>query len=173
MLCPVVMIPPAYLDRRTIHGMVYNALKLFMEINPDLFDESMHQYRQHKIEWVSGLAFPSVFRLNFNSEQDHAVAQYNAWQRMREKALQNAPGHKFPEAYVEPYRAPPPPPTAVDDADIMDLSLELNAASIEDVPGDLDESGLERVPMADPGLDVRQWISFLYLGNNAIFLRNV
>ena len=32
--------------------MVYNALKLFMEINPDLFDESMHQYKQHKLESV-------------------------------------------------------------------------------------------------------------------------
>ena len=32
--------------------MVYNALKLFMEINPDLFDESMHQYKQRKLESV-------------------------------------------------------------------------------------------------------------------------
>ncbi len=32
--------------------------------------------------------------------------------------------------------------------------MELNAVSIDDVPGDLDEQGLERVPMADPGLDV-------------------
>ena len=38
--------------RRTIHGMVYNALRLFMEINPELFDESMRQYRQKKIEYV-------------------------------------------------------------------------------------------------------------------------
>ena len=74
---------------------------------------------------------------------------------MREKALHNAPGGKMPEGYVEPYRAPPSATPLVDDADIMDLSLELNAASIDDVPGDLDESGLERVPMADPGLDVR------------------
>jgi serine/threonine-protein phosphatase 2A regulatory subunit B' len=35
--------------------MVYNALKLFMEINPDLFDESMHQYKQRKLESVSAL----------------------------------------------------------------------------------------------------------------------
>jgi serine/threonine-protein phosphatase 2A regulatory subunit B' len=90
------------------------------------------------------------------SEQEHAVSQYTAWQKLREKALQNAPGGKMPEGYIEPYRAPPPPPIAVDDADMMDLSIELNAASIEDVPGDLDESGLERVPMADPGLDVRR-----------------
>jgi serine/threonine-protein phosphatase 2A regulatory subunit B' len=32
--------------------MVYNALKLFMEINPDLFDEAMQHYKQHRIEYV-------------------------------------------------------------------------------------------------------------------------
>jgi len=31
--------------------MVYNALKLFMEINPDLFDEVMQQYKQKKIQY--------------------------------------------------------------------------------------------------------------------------
>ncbi|KAJ7582785.1 phosphatase 2A regulatory B subunit-domain-containing protein [Mycena floridula] len=119
---------------RTIHGMVYNALKLFMEINPDLFDESMQQYKQRKIE-----------------EQEQAVRRYENWQKMRELALNNAPGHKLPDGYVEiPHALPPPPPTA-DETDILDLSLELNAASIEDVPGGLDE--MERVPMADPGLD--------------------
>ncbi|KAJ7452497.1 protein phosphatase PP2A0 B subunit gamma isoform [Mycena galericulata] len=121
---------------RTIHGMVYNALKLFMEINPDLFDESMHQYKQRKIE-----------------EQEHAVHRYNAWQKMREVALQNAPGGKLPLGYVEIPHPPPPPPPTADDTDILDLSMELNAASIEDVSGDLDEHGIERVPMADPGLD--------------------
>lgn len=35
--------------------MVYNALKLFMEMNPDLFDESMQQYKQRKIEYVHQL----------------------------------------------------------------------------------------------------------------------
>ncbi|KAJ7219204.1 protein phosphatase PP2A0 B subunit gamma isoform [Mycena pura] len=120
---------------RTIHGMVYNALKLFMEINPDLFDESMHQYKQRKIE-----------------EQEQAVDRYNAWQKLRETALQRA-GGRFPEGFVEiPHASPPPPPSA-DDTDILDLSMELNAASIEDVSGDLDEHGIERVPMADPGVD--------------------
>ena len=33
--------------------MVYNALKLFMEINPDLFDDAMQQYKQRKLEYVS------------------------------------------------------------------------------------------------------------------------
>lgn len=67
-------------------------------------------------------------------------------------ARKNA-GDKLPESYSEIAREPPPPPV-VDDTDIMDLSMELNAVSIDDVPGDLDESGIERVPMADPGLDV-------------------
>lgn len=61
----------------------------------------------------------------------------------------------MPEGYVEVARVPPPPPLAVDDNDIMALSMELNAATIDDVTGDLDEHGIERVPMADPGLDVR------------------
>jgi len=121
---------------RTIHGMVYNALKLFMEINPDLFDDSMHQYKQRKIE-----------------DQEHAVHRYNAWQKMREIALQNAPNGQLPTGFHEVPHAPPPPPPSADDTDILDLSMELNAASIDDVPGDLDEHGIERVPMADPGLD--------------------
>jgi len=37
---------------RTIHGMVYNALKLFMEINPELFDECLQQYKENRIRLV-------------------------------------------------------------------------------------------------------------------------
>ena len=33
--------------------MVYNALKLFMDINPELFDETLQQYKQRKIVYVS------------------------------------------------------------------------------------------------------------------------
>lgn len=31
---------------RTIHGMVYNAMKLFMEVNPQLFDDCSHDYAE-------------------------------------------------------------------------------------------------------------------------------
>jgi serine/threonine-protein phosphatase 2A regulatory subunit B' len=34
--------------RRTIHGMVYNAMKLFMEINPQLFDDCSHDYTEQQ-----------------------------------------------------------------------------------------------------------------------------
>ncbi|OBZ75093.1 Serine/threonine-protein phosphatase 2A regulatory subunit delta isoform [Grifola frondosa] len=120
---------------RTIHALVYNALKLFMEINPDLFDEAMQQYKQRKLD-----------------ERQHAVERYEEWQKLREKASQNC-GGAFPAGYVDPQPTPPPPP--VDDLDIMDLSIDLNAVSIDaEVPlSELDESGIERVPMADPGMD--------------------
>lgn len=34
-------------ELRTIHGMVYNALKLFMDINNELFDECVHAFKQN------------------------------------------------------------------------------------------------------------------------------
>ncbi|KAL0071524.1 serine/threonine-protein phosphatase 2A 56 kDa regulatory subunit delta isoform [Marasmius tenuissimus] len=133
---------------RTIHGMVYNALKLFMEINPDLFDEAMQHYKQRKSE-----------------EQEAAVRRYEQWQKMRSIAISKSPNGTLPSDIPHP----PPPPPAEDDTDILDLSMELNAASIDDIVGagpgmggiggvDLDEHGIERVPMADPGLDVSRRI---------------
>ncbi|CAL1704402.1 unnamed protein product [Somion occarium] len=120
---------------RTIHAMVYNALKLFMEINPDLFDEAMQHYKQQKIE-----------------EQHHAVERYEQWKKIREKAVEHS-GGKLPEGFAE--TEPPPPPPPVDESDIIDLSMDLNAVSLdaEGPLGELDESGIERVPTADPGLD--------------------
>ncbi|KAH0565407.1 Serine/threonine-protein phosphatase 2A 56 kDa regulatory subunit delta isoform [Trichoglossum hirsutum] len=46
-----IMFAPLYENskghwNRTIHGMVYNAMKLFMEINPQLFDDCSHEYNQ-------------------------------------------------------------------------------------------------------------------------------
>ncbi|KAL8872875.1 MAG: hypothetical protein Q9174_001570 [Haloplaca sp. 1 TL-2023] len=46
-----IMFAPLYENskghwNRTIHGMVYNAMKLFMEINPQLFDECSHDYTE-------------------------------------------------------------------------------------------------------------------------------
>ncbi|KAF2153560.1 protein phosphatase 2A regulatory B subunit [Myriangium duriaei CBS 260.36] len=46
-----IMFAPLYENskghwNRTIHGMVYNAMKLFMEVNPQLFDDCSHQYTE-------------------------------------------------------------------------------------------------------------------------------
>ncbi|TCD63366.1 Serine/threonine-protein phosphatase 2A 56 kDa regulatory subunit delta isoform [Steccherinum ochraceum] len=120
---------------RTIHAMVYNALKLFMEINPDLFDDTMQQYKQRRLD-----------------ERQHAVDRYEDWQKLRSKAIQNSNG-KLPPHFAE--TEPPPPPPPVDESDIMDLTMDFNAVSLDaelSMP-DLDESGMERLPMADPGMD--------------------
>lgn len=120
---------------RTIHGMVYNALKLFMELNPDLFDETMQQYKQRRID-----------------ERQHAMDRYEGWKKIRAKALQNANGH-LPDGFMEDEPQPPPPPSP-DDGDIVDLAMDLSAVSIDgELAHELDDSGIERVPTADPGLD--------------------
>ncbi|KAK3679897.1 serine/threonine-protein phosphatase 2A 56 kDa regulatory subunit delta isoform [Recurvomyces mirabilis] len=48
-----IMFAPLYENskghwNRTIHGMVYNAMKLFMEVNPQLFDECSHDYTEQQ-----------------------------------------------------------------------------------------------------------------------------
>jgi serine/threonine-protein phosphatase 2A regulatory subunit B' len=79
--------------------------------------------------------------------------RYEGWKKIRERALQNANGH-LPEGFMEDEPQPPPPPSP-DDGDIADLAMDLSAVSIDgEVHHDLDESGIERVPTADPGLDV-------------------
>ena len=125
-----------------------------MEINPDLFDEVMQQYKQRKLEYVLVVPFvhTSVMSLSL-SERQHAVERYDQWLKLRQKAMANS-GGKLPEGFIEDEPTPPPPP--VDENDILDLSIDLNAVALDaEVPlSELDESGIERVPMADPGMDV-------------------
>ena len=85
-------------------------------------------------------------------ERQHALERYESWKKIRARALENANGH-LPEGFAEDEPQPPPPPSP--EGDIVDLAMDLNAVSIDgDVPHDLDDSGIERVPTADPGLDV-------------------
>src|SRR4051812_23880130 len=54
---------------RTIHGMVYNAMKLFMEINPQLFDDCSHDYTEHQ-----------------NNAEAREQARENKWKALAEQA---------------------------------------------------------------------------------------
>lgn len=54
---------------RTIHGMVYNAMKLFMEINPQLFDDCSHDYNELQ-----------------NSADKREEARKAKWDRLSEQA---------------------------------------------------------------------------------------
>jgi serine/threonine-protein phosphatase 2A regulatory subunit B' len=91
------------------------------------------------------------------SDRQQAMDRYESWKKIRARAVENANGH-LPEGFVED-EPQPPPPQSPDDGDIVDLTMDLNAVSIDgEVPHELDESGIERVPTADPGLDVSRKI---------------
>ena len=90
--------------------------------------------------------------MKYISDRQKRTKLYEDWQRIRETAVKNANG-KLPEDF-DTQRFPQLPP-AVDDLDIENLSMDLSAASIDaEIANELDESGIERVPMADPGLEV-------------------
>lgn len=59
-------------DGRTIHGMVYNAMKLFMEINPQLFDECSHEYTEAQ-----------------NNADQVKAERKSKWDRLAEQARRN------------------------------------------------------------------------------------
>lgn len=46
---------------RTIHGLIYNALKLFMEMNQKLFDDCTQQYKTERQKCVVFIVSQSVF----------------------------------------------------------------------------------------------------------------
>lgn len=70
---------------------------------------------------------------------------------MREMALHNADG-KLPDGYQD---EDIPAPPQEDDVDIENVSMDFSAMAIDaEIGQELDESGIERVPMADPAIDL-------------------
>lgn len=59
--------------------MVYNAMKMFMEINPQLFDECSHEYNERQ-----------------NSADLREQARQNRWERIAEQAVQRRNGAPLP-----------------------------------------------------------------------------
>ncbi|KAG8702846.1 hypothetical protein FRC09_004508 [Ceratobasidium sp. 395] len=130
---------------RTIHGMVYNALKLFMEINPELFEQCVQNFKHDR-----------------QVEQQKLHDHYEHWNVLLERAAYNAPSHKLPTR-LQKLTYPSPPP-ALDDLDFGDPTVDLSAAAMEaeldavagDVSLSLGANGVERTPQADPGLESGQ-----------------
>jgi serine/threonine-protein phosphatase 2A regulatory subunit B' len=79
-----VMFPSLYQNskshwNRTIHGLIYNALKLFMEINPALFDECTAHYKQTR-----------------QMEKQKLKEREESWHRLETTAASNAQGLPLP-----------------------------------------------------------------------------
>lgn len=72
-----IMFPALYRNsknhwNKTIHGLIYNALKLFMEMNQKLFDECTQQYKAERLK-----------------EKDKAKQRIDAWNKVESKAKSN------------------------------------------------------------------------------------
>ncbi|XP_028034720.1 serine/threonine-protein phosphatase 2A 56 kDa regulatory subunit gamma isoform isoform X4 [Bombyx mandarina] len=86
-----VMFPALYRNtkshwNKTIHGLVYNALKLFMEMNQKLFDECTQQYKQEK-----------------QKERERLLQREEIWQQIEERAQRNDRGSEPAETRKQTY----------------------------------------------------------------------
>ncbi|KAL7416477.1 protein phosphatase PP2A0 B subunit gamma isoform [Mrakia frigida] len=125
---------------RTIHGMVYNALKLFMEINPTLFDDCTSHYKTSRLQ-----------------EQRKAQTRYDEWEALRTAAIANwtSAGHvgPLPKALSTP--PPPRPPPPPEDEEMTDVSMELHNQMGLDA---LEAEGTAAFQMEDPPIDQAEYI---------------
>ena len=108
---------------RTIHGMVYNAMKLFMEINPQLFDDCSHNYTEDQ-----------------STAEEREANRRSQWDKISElakqKQLQNG-------ASVQTPRGPKVnPPERIEEVDPMtqDSQQRLDALKLQDENGNSKES---------------------------------
>merc|ERR1712055_902849 len=72
-----IMFPALYKNskshwNKTIHGLIYNALKLFMEMNQRLFDECTQQYKAERLK-----------------EKEKLKQRAEAWNKVESKAREN------------------------------------------------------------------------------------
>ncbi|RAL66380.1 hypothetical protein DID88_006073 [Monilinia fructigena] len=117
-----IMFAPLYENskghwNRTIHGMVYNAMKLFMEINPQLFDDCSHDYTEHQ-----------------NNAEAREKARENKWKALAEQAGRSkANGSILPTGSASPSRTKVTPLRA-DDIDPIteDNQKRLDSLKLQD-----------------------------------------
>ncbi|KIX08947.1 uncharacterized protein Z518_00025 [Rhinocladiella mackenziei CBS 650.93] len=110
-----IMFAPLYENskghwNRTIHGMVYNAMKLFMEINPQLFDECSHDYNELQ-----------------NTAGQREKAREAKWEKLTEQANRMKAGLAKPPS-APPIKEVPESVTAQDNQERLD-ALKLHDES--------------------------------------------
>ncbi|KAH7034028.1 phosphatase 2A regulatory B subunit-domain-containing protein [Linnemannia elongata] len=112
---------------RTIHGLVFNALKLFMDATPKLFDECTNHYRQAR-----------------QNDRKRLQDREEIWQRLEQQAIQNYANLSAQGAVSAPmpHHAEPisVPLESFDDGEVMDEPEEEileNGADQDHYGGDL------------------------------------
>lgn len=111
---------------RTIHGLVYNALKLFMEINPALFDMCTNQFKESR-----------------PLERQKLRQRDEAWKKLRESALaqSKAIGAAPPKTLLEDEAAPPRAETLSDTDSVDSLGDIAAGGSFLETTGSLSLTG--------------------------------
>lgn len=147
-----IMFQPLYENskghwNRTIHGMVYNAMKLFMEINPQLFDECSEHYREHEATAEKTLRTRTA---NWALIADWAKRNSNG-ENAAIPPLTDLRGQKFN------------PPSRIDEDPItQDSQKRLDALRLQDESGSSGHGRRQRgldgqyQPMEDPATQIRQ-----------------
>ncbi|KAL5355668.1 phosphatase 2A regulatory B subunit-domain-containing protein [Aspergillus floccosus] len=123
-----IMFPPLFENskghwNRTIHSMVYNAMKMFMEINPQLFDECSHEYNERQ-----------------NTAEQREQARKDRWEKLAEQAKERKNG------------VPPPPAPALDvplqidevDSITQDSQKRLHALKLDETGSSKERRGSTR-----------------------------
>jgi serine/threonine-protein phosphatase 2A regulatory subunit B' len=98
--------------------MVYNAMKLFMEINPQLFDDCSHDYTEHQ-----------------NNAEARETARANKWKVLEEQAKRSKTnGTRPPGPVSAPSRPKIATPMRIDEVDPMteDNQMRLDSLKLQD-----------------------------------------
>lgn len=80
---------------RTIHGLIYNALKLFMEMNQKLFDDCTQQYKTERQKYVLSMRHGIYCNNRQNTVislflPEYLIPQYNGSIKSQECKITNA-----------------------------------------------------------------------------------
>jgi len=102
---------------RTIHGLVYNALKIFMEINPRLFDECTNQYKR-----------------DVHEEYEKKVRREIAWKNVQSRAAVNAKTQGLKEKYEQLIHEIKNVSETQEEYEIDEINMEEAAKQVGDTP---------------------------------------
>jgi serine/threonine-protein phosphatase 2A regulatory subunit B' len=114
-----IMFPSLYRNskthwNKTIHGLIYNALKLFMEINQKLFDECTQNYK-----------------LQRQKEKELFLKRDNIWSKIEEVASANPNYSRVPKSSDSQSYTPPGTDEVADINDILSYEKKVEATPHE------------------------------------------
>ncbi|OZJ06331.1 hypothetical protein BZG36_00708 [Bifiguratus adelaidae] len=139
-----IMFPPLYRSsqqhwNKTIHGLVFNALKLFMDVNPKLFEECTEKYKELQ-----------------QREQEKQRSREELWERLEQQAARRTGGKvahiPLPPAMTALDPELPPPSHALEiqlQQTPLTHEMEEDIAGVIDT-GEISPAGSHVTPTGEP-----------------------